>query len=296
MAGFRISSHGRLQDWVAVERGYFDEEGLAYELDVVALERAAAGAAGAADPDARGDIRVGAYEFFGKQAPGKRDMSCACHWAVNQAASDQHGRMWGHAYAILPSGIYVAGGSEIRRPDDLAGVAVAVGYHSGSHFSAIQALEAVLDPEQITLRFVGMPYDRVDALLNDEVPAANIWGAATYLLEQQGFRKVLDSTFMAGFLFSADIDPGDVEKYFNGLKRAQMDLDYEPERYKHYYLKEIPERFHEMIDVRGFGSGERVVFLPYTRETYERSQEWMRERRLFEDAPPPREFESVVEL
>ena len=105
MARFRISSHGRLQDWVAVERGYFDEEGLDYELDIVALERAAAGAAGAADPDARGDIRVGAYEFFGKQAPGKRDMSCACHWAVNQAASDQHGRMWGHAYSILPSGI-----------------------------------------------------------------------------------------------------------------------------------------------------------------------------------------------
>ena len=86
------------------------------------------------------------------------------------------------------------------------------------------------------------------------------------------------------------------KKYFNGLKRAQMDLDYEPERYKHYYLKEIPERFHDMIDVRGFGSGERVVFLPYTRETYERSQEWMRERHLFEDAPPAQEFASVVEL
>lgn len=296
MARFRISSHGRLQDWVAVERGYFDEEGLDYELDVVALERTAAGVAGAADPDARGDIRVGAYEFFGKQAPGKRDMSCACHWAVNQAASDQHGRMWGHAYSILPSGIYVGGDSEIHRPDDLAGVAVAVGYHSGSHFSAIQALEAVLDPEQISLRFVGMPYDRVDALLDDTVPAANIWGAATYLLEQQGFRKVLDSTFMAGFLFSAHIDPDDVEKYFKGLKRAQMDIDYEPERYKHYYLKEIPERFHDMIDVRGFGSGERVVFLPYTRETYERSQEWMRERHLFEDAPPAQEFTSVVQL
>ena len=154
----------------------------------------------------------------------------------------------------------------------------------------------MLDPEQISLRFVGMPYDRVDALLDDTVPAANIWGAATYLLEQQGFRKVLDSTFMAGFLFSAHIDPDDVEKYFKGLKRAQMDIDYEPERYKHYYLKEIPERFHDMIDVRGFGSGERVVFLPYTRETYERSQEWMRERHLFEDAPPAQEFTSVVQL
>ena len=149
-------------------------------------------------------------------------------------------------------------------------MAVAVGYHSGSHFSAIQALEAVLDPEQISLRFVGMPYDRVDALLNNKVPAANIWGAATYLLEQQGFRKVLDSTFMAGFLFSAHIDPGDVEKYFNGLKRAQIDLDYEPERYKHYYLKEIPERFHDMIYERGFGSGNRLVFLR-TPRMFERS-------------------------
>jgi hypothetical protein len=37
---FRISSHGRLQDWIAAERGYFDDEGLAYELDVRVLENA----------------------------------------------------------------------------------------------------------------------------------------------------------------------------------------------------------------------------------------------------------------
>jgi NitT/TauT family transport system substrate-binding protein len=154
----------------------------------------------------------------------------------------------------------------------------------------------VLEPEQIELRFLGMPYDRVDALLEGTVPAANIWGAATYLLEQQGFRKVLDSTFMAGFLFSAHIDSADVEKYMNGLRRAQMDLDFEPERFKHYYLREIPERFHDLIDVRAFGTGERVVFLPYTQETYERSQEWMRERGLFEDAGPAQAFASVVQV
>jgi NitT/TauT family transport system substrate-binding protein len=296
MAKFRISSHGRLQDWIAAENGYFDDVGLDYELDVVKLERAAAGTAGVAEPDRRGDIRLGAYELFGRQAPGKRDMSCACHWAVNQAASDQHGRMWGHAYSVLPAGIYVAPESEIRRPAELAGVDVAVGYHSGSHFSAIQALEAVLPPERISLRFLGMPYDRVDALLAGDVPAANIWGAATYVVEQQGFRRVLDATFMAGFLFSSTIDPADVERYFAALKRAQMDLDFEPERYKHHYLKEIPERFHDLIDVRAFGSGERVVFLPYTSEMYERSQAWMRKRDLFEDAAPAAEFETVVQL
>jgi NitT/TauT family transport system substrate-binding protein len=294
MATFRISSHGRLQDWIAAEKGYFDEEGLDYELDVVLLERAAS--EDRESIERGGDVRVGAYELYQAQAPGKRDMSCACHWAVNQAATDQHGRMWGHAYSVLPCGIYVAPESEVRRPADLAGVEVGVGYHSGSHFSAIQALEAVLQPDEIELRFVGQPYDRIDALLNRDLAAANVWGAATYLVEQQGFRKVLDSTFMAGFLFSATTDSDDVERYFNGLKRAQMDLDFEPERYKHHYLKEIPERFHDRIDVRGFGTGERVVFLPYTAEMYERSQRWMQEHELFEDEEAAGSFESVVQV
>jgi NitT/TauT family transport system substrate-binding protein len=163
MAKFRISSHGRLQDWIAAEKGYFEEEGLDYEFDVVLLERSASEGEGAAGRG--GDVRVGAYELYRAGAPGKRDMSCACHWAVNQAAADQHGRMWGHAYSVLPCGIYVAPESAVRRPADLAGVEVGVGYHSGSHFSAIQSLEAVIAPEAINLRFVGQPYDRIDALL-----------------------------------------------------------------------------------------------------------------------------------
>ena len=160
----------------------------------------------------------------------------------------------------------------------MAGIELAVGYHSGSHFSTIQSLEPFLDAGQIKLRFGGFPYDRVDALLGGDVPAAAVWGAATYLVEQYGCGRILETTFMAGFMFGASTDPLDVERYFRALKRAQMELDLEPERYKHYYLKEIPERYHAGIDVRCFGPGERVVFLPYTAEMYERSQRWMQER------------------
>jgi NitT/TauT family transport system substrate-binding protein len=276
---FRIVSHGRLQDWIAAENGYFAQEGLDYELDVVLLQNAEQSVLASA-----GDVRMGAYELYQSGGPGKKDMSCACHWAVNQAAVDSYGRMWGHAYSVIPSGIYATPGSSIRKLSDLAGVEVAVGFHSGSHFSTIQALEAFLEPEDVRLKFIGMPYDRVDALLNGDVEAANIWGAPTYLVEQQGCRKIVDSTFMAAFLFNGDIERRDVERYFAGLKRAQLDLDLEPERYKHYYLHEIPARFHDRIDVRGFGPGERVVFLPYTEEMYTRSQEWMRSHSLFEDA------------
>jgi len=69
------------------------------------------------------------------------------------------------------------------------------------------------------------------------------------------------------------------------LKRAQMDIDLEPERYKHHFLKEIPDRFHDMVDTRCFGTGERVVFLPYTREMFETTQRWMHERKLFDVGP-----------
>jgi NitT/TauT family transport system substrate-binding protein len=226
---------------------------------------------------------------------GKKNMSCACHWAVGQAAGDAAGRMWGNAYSVLPSSIYVPAGSAIRRPQELAGIEVAVGYHSGSHFSTIQALEAFLDTGQINLRFGGFPYDRVDALLAGDVPAAAVWGAATYLVEKFGCRRILDTTFMAGFMFDTGTDPLDVERYFRALKRAQMELDLEPQRYKHHYLKEIPERYHADIDVRCFGAGERVAFLPYTADMYERSQRWMQQRGLFEEREAIRPYASVVQ-
>src|SRR3569623_3818703 len=76
-----------------------------------------------------------------------------------------HGKMYGKAYSVCPSGIYVAADSGLTDPRDLAGVEVGVGYHSGSHYSALQALEGFLDRQDVVLSFVGRPFDRVRLLL-----------------------------------------------------------------------------------------------------------------------------------
>src|SRR5207237_2096741 len=68
------------------------------------------------------------------------DVSCACHWTVNVAASNGHAKLYADAYSVAPSGIFVAADSPIRTPADLAGVPVSVGFQSGSHYSTIQAL------------------------------------------------------------------------------------------------------------------------------------------------------------
>jgi NitT/TauT family transport system substrate-binding protein len=277
MGTFRIQPHNRLQEWVAEEKGYFAAEGLDYVFTDSYI-RGAYGAVQTTD-EAPAEVKQGAFESM---AEGRAcDVSSACHWAVNMAASGEHGKMWGHAYSITPSGIYVAPESPIRRPEDLIGREVGVGYHSGSHFSALQALEAFLQPEQLRLKFIGRPNDRVAQLLERKVEAANVFGMQSYIVEQQGFRKVVDTTFMIGFLITGDASLDDVDKYFRALRRAQRDIDVSHQQYTHYYLREMADEFKPLVDVRAFGPGERIVFEPYTREVYEQTHRWMRALELF---------------
>ena len=294
MGKFTIQPHGRLQEWIAHEKGYFRAEGLDYEF------KGGLSAERKRQVDASGqviDVLSGAFESY-KEGGGnkgvKSDISCACHWAVNQASSQRIGMMWRKSYVVTPGGIMVPPDSSITRPEDLAGQEVAVGYHSGSHFTAIQALEPFLDGERIKLRFVGSSWARVDFGVERDVPATSVWGITYQVLDQLGFRKIVDTTFMIAFMFPHGISAADVEKYMNGLKRAQMDLDFEPEKYKAFYLNEIPERYRSAVDVRRFSTGERIVFLPYGEETYARTQAWIRDHKIFDGHTPAADFATVV--
>jgi NitT/TauT family transport system substrate-binding protein len=87
-----------------------------------------------------------------------------------------------------------------------------------------------------------------------------------------------------GFLVREDAANDDLERYFRALRHAQREIDLESERYKHYWLRELPEDLREGLDVRRFGPGERIVFEPYTRDMYERTHRWMESWQLFEPA------------
>ncbi|MBV9921256.1 MAG: ABC transporter substrate-binding protein [Pseudonocardia sp.] len=277
---FRIQPHVRLHEWVAEERGFFTDEGLDYvfEADGFAAGTSTVGAAGTASLE----VRSGAFEDM--QAGRTSDVSCACHWAVNAAATAQHGKMYGRAYSVCPSGIYVAADSAFDQPADLAGIGVGVGYHSGSHYSALQALEAFMDRGQVTLNFVGRPFDRTRLLLEGRIEAVNVWGAPAYLLEQRGYRKLVDTTFVMGFLLSAGADAEAVERYFRALLRAQQEIDLEPHHYTRHWAREMPADLLDLVDVRRFGPGERIVPQPYSREMFERTQGWMRQWDLLDHA------------
>jgi NitT/TauT family transport system substrate-binding protein len=287
MSKFVIQLHGRLQEMIAHEKGYFSDEGLDYEIS----ESKYAQRAKEVDPSTGEvkEIKSGAYQSYekgqGNKGEERSDISCACHWTVNNAAANELGTMVGQAYVMSPGAIMVPQDSPIKTPEDLAGTEIAVGYQSGSHYSTIQAMETFLDPGDINIKFVGLPWQRVDLVNDGDLPAASLWGLTYLVGEQMGLRKVVDCSFMMTFMFPDGVGQDDITKYFNALKRAQTELDLRPELYLHHYNDMIPERYRDKIDVRIFNAGERIVFLPYTQEVFDRTQSWIHERGIFDEKP-----------
>jgi ABC-type nitrate/sulfonate/bicarbonate transport system substrate-binding protein len=256
---FIIEPHFRLQEWVAEEKGYFKDEGLDYVFQE--LIQSTDG-----QHHYKGD-KVGAMQSF--ERGRSSDVSCACHWTVGVAASKGKGRLYADVYSVAPSGVFVPMDSPVKRPEDLAGVPIAVGYQSGSHYSTIQALEQYMPADKINLTFAdGMLFNRMDQLIDGKAQASALFSGPYYFAEQLGFRKVMDTTFMIAAMLNAAPDPEDVRKYYRALRRAQRDIDLRPELYTHYYQNEFPERFHAAMDTRRWGPGERIVFEPYSQEAF----------------------------
>jgi NitT/TauT family transport system substrate-binding protein len=272
LAKFIIAPHMRLHEWVAEEKGYFARESLDYEFreEIVSKE---------GKKHDLGD-KLGAYQTF--ERGRTTDVSCACHWTVNVAASNGYGKLYADAYSISPAGIFVASDSPIHQPADLAGVPISVGYQSGSHYSSIQALEAYLTPDQINLSFSeGMLFRRMELLIDGLSSAASLFSGPYYFAEQLGFRKIIDTTFMMASIITGNPDPADVKRYFRALRHAQLDIDVHPSLYTHHYKKEFPQRFVDQLDTKRWGPGERIVFEPYTKGVYEESFAWIAEHKIF---------------
>ena len=265
MSKFIIAPHMRLHEWIAVEKGYFVEVGLAYELEDQLLSATG-------DRHDLGD-RVGAYQTFEK---GRTcDVSSACHWTVNVAAASGHGKLYANAYSVSPCGIFVPNDSDIETPEDLANVPISVGFQSGSHYSTIQALEPFLSHNEINLSFAdGLLFKRMEHLIDGVVPAVSWFSGPYYFMEHLGYRKVLDTSFMMAAMRPRRCRSLKMLKSSSARCVWRKKTSICAKSFTaHYYRNEFPERFKDQMDSRVCSdSGERIVFEPYSRESFEKAR------------------------
>lgn len=268
----------RLHEWIALEEGYYQAEGLEPDLLTEVMHDVSSHGA---DP----------YLQRPQDKPfleGMEVANSACEWGSVCNAGAGMGRFIPDLYGVARYAFFVRPESKLARLADLAGVPVGVGLMAGSHFTGLKALELVLSPDQIKIENVGGPGKRLQALLNGEVEAANLLDPEIAIAEQKGLRKIAAGEFRTLFWVSPGIPQDALNGYFRALRKADVALRATPERYMPLWARNVPPAIAGDYDYARFGLGELLVFEPYPESTFEESvsfaRRWELDRNMKEAA------------
>lgn len=267
----RLQSDSNAHDrpWrVAVEQGFFAAEGLNVEYH----EDNPKGAAGRVEDFSQrwkeSQLQKGALEVYP-----------VCEWgAIERVQALGGGKIIGLDTTVRTGALMVGKDSTIQSPAELSKVPIAVTWHAGTFYAAIEVLEAAGVPfEDITLVHAN---DRLDALLSGKVQAAALMEPLVSRALAAGARKIADLRWRGGIVAGNDVDEETAEKLRRALNRAIAWLSENDDRSRQEVLRDLaPEQragglMPELIGVKA-----------YRPEEFKEKVDWMLDRGFLKDAP-----------
>jgi hypothetical protein len=248
-----------LNDFVALEEGFFSEEGLDMELDWKTFRGT--------------QSSWKEMEYFARpqdKAVDENVIQCACLWGTISNASAGMGLIVPDCYGISPWAIFVRPDSPISKPEDLGDVAIAVGMRAGSHFNVPFRLEKYLPLERIKTINIGGFGARLKALLDGEVEAASLLPPQIDMAKQLGLREIIADEFKTLWWVPKSAPENAVRGYLRGLDRAERALEAKLSKYLPLWRHCVPPEFQDYAwDFSRFSRGERFVYKPITREEFD---------------------------
>jgi NitT/TauT family transport system substrate-binding protein len=252
-----------LNDFVAMQEGFFAAEGLDVELDWKTFRGTQSSWKG--------------LDYFQRPqdqpyTQAKEDViQGACVWGTICNASAGMGKVVADAYGDSPWAIFVRPDSRICKPEDLKDVEIAVGMRAGSHFNVPFRLEKYLPLANIKTVNTGGFGARLKALLDGEVEAASLLPPQIAMAEQLGLRKIIEDTFHTLWWTPQGALPEVVRGYLNALQRAEEALDRDLARYLPLWKHAVPAELANAHpwDFSKFGRGERFVFKPIPQSEFD---------------------------
>ena len=253
----------RLHEWIAVERGYFQEVGIepVIRWDVVHGIQSSW-------RDKQYGERPQDEPFLGKSEPV--DVINHCAWGSVCNAGAGMGKFVPDAYGVARWAIYVRADSAIRHPEDLADVPIAVGLRAGSHFNVPYRLEAHLPLERIKTVNVGGFGSRLQALLDGTVEASSLLDPQISMADQLGLRPVIANTFKTLWWVDERQERAVMDAFFRVLQRADQELDRDPAGCLPLWHYSVPTEFKSHPwDYARFDLGERFRYQPLPRSEFD---------------------------
>ena len=255
----RVVPHfSRLQEWIALDEGFFQAEGLEPEM-LQEVMHAVSSHAG--DP----------YGQRPQDVPFVRQMevvNSACQWGTACNAGAGMGRLVPDLYTVGRYALFTRPGSRVQRLVDLRDIPVGIGEMAGSHFTTLQVLEQVLPKAHIRTVHAGGPGQRLLALLRGEIEATMLLDPEIAIAEAKGLRALARGEFLITFWVAPTVTQDVLQAYFRALKRADEVLARDPERYLPLWERNVPPALQGQYDYATFGLGEKFVFEPYTEEMF----------------------------
>ncbi len=235
----RIAPKGMgLNDFVAMQEGFFAAEGLDVEFDWKTFRGTQSSWKGL-DYLQRPQDRPYTHD--------KTDViQGACVWGSICNASAGMGRFVADAYGVSPWAIFVRPDSPIRKPADLKDVPISVGMRAGSHFNVPYRLEKYLPLANIKTVNTGGFGARLKALLDGEVDAASLLPPQIAMAEQLGLRQILADTFHTLWWVPEAASAEMVTSYLRALDRAEQALDADLEKYLPLWKLAVPAEFENV--------------------------------------------------
>jgi ABC-type nitrate/sulfonate/bicarbonate transport system substrate-binding protein len=273
----RLQSDSNAHDrpWrVAVEQGFFAAEG----LDVEYFEDNPKGAAG----------RVQDFSQRWKESQlqkGALEVYPVCEWgAIERVQTLGGGKIIGLDTTVRTGALMVGKDSKITSPAELRNVPIAVTWHAGTFYAAIEVLEAAGVPfAEIKLVHAN---DRLEALLRGTTEAAALMEPLVSRALAAGARAIADLRWRGGIVAGNDIDDATAAKLRRALNRAIAWLSENDERAREQVLRDLPPEQR-----KGGLMPELVGVASYRAEEFREKVDWMLDRGFLTTAPA---YEEVV--
>jgi ABC-type nitrate/sulfonate/bicarbonate transport system substrate-binding protein len=267
----RLQSDSNAHDrpWrVAVEQGFFAAEG----LDVEYHEDNPKGVAG----------RVEDFSERWKETQlqqGALEVYPVCEWgAIERVQSLGKGRIIGLDTTARTGAIMVRQDSKIEKLTDLRNVPIAVTWHAGTFYAAIEVLEAAgVAFDEIKLVHAN---DRLDALLSGKTPAAALMEPLVSRAREAGCRQIADLRWRGGIVAGDDVDEETAAKIMRALNRAVAWLSENESRSREELLRDLKPELRktgllpELMGVQDYKPAE-----------FQEKVDWMMDRGFLTDAP-----------
>jgi ABC-type nitrate/sulfonate/bicarbonate transport system substrate-binding protein len=267
----RLQSDSNAHDrpWrVAVEQGFFAAEGLTVEYHEDNPNGVAGRVENFSERWKESQLRDGAIEVYP-----------VCEWgAIERVQSLGKGKIIGLDTTVRTGAIMVRKDSGIEKPADLRNVPIAVTWHAGTFYAAIEVLEAAGVPfDAIKLVHAN---DRLDALLSGQTEAAALMEPLVSRAREAGCRQIADLRWRGGIVAGDDVDDETAGKLMRALNRAVAWLAENESRSREELLRDLKPELRKsglLPELTGVQS--------YQPAEFQEKVDWMMDRGFLNEAP-----------